>query len=57
MNNTLELTMSLIDRAHSLNLKFTHELMKDVTAEGFEEFKMCYYELLNKKWLEYAEKN
>ena len=57
MNTTIELTMGLIERIYALNLKFTHELMRNVTDKDFEGFKLCYYCLLGKKWVEYGEMN
>ena len=38
---------------YKLNLKFTHELLKDVNKDNYFSFLTRYYDLLADKWREY----
>ncbi len=42
---------------YKLNLKFTHELLKDVNKDNYFSFLTRYYDLLADKWREYEGKN
>ena len=42
---------------YKLNLKFTHELMKETNENNFAYFLRDYLDLLAKKWREYEEMN
>ncbi len=38
---------------YKLNLRFTHELLKDVNKDNYFSFLTRYYDLLADKWREY----